>query len=109
LSDSHKYQQQAEDGKYIAWWEYYLKDEGFEIEYRPLKELRSIKKGTVGLLVFRKPLEAIGHIVAIDEVGVIDPLTNPAKHENLDSFWEIFQLEEWQLYHKQFLASWKSV
>jgi hypothetical protein len=104
LQDSAKYEKKSEDGRFPAWWEYYLKDEGFKIEYRPLAELRTLPEGTSGMFVFSKPLDNAGHVVAVDRHGVIDPLGKPAHCESLQSFWEIFQLEGWQLYHGSFLA-----
>lgn len=104
LQDSARYEKKSEDGRFVAWWQNYLKDEGFQIEYRLLSELRSLPEGTSGMLVFHKPLDNTGHVVAVDQDGIIDPLRTPAEYDSVDSFWEIFRLEGWQLYHKSFLA-----
>jgi hypothetical protein len=103
LEDREKYQQRTEDGKYLAWWEQYLRDEGFQIEYRPISDLRILPRGAHAILVFQKPLDNAGHVVAVDELGVVDPLDTPTEHESLNSFYEIFKIEGWKFYHNAFL------
>jgi hypothetical protein len=44
----------------------------------------------------------IGHIVAIDRFGVIDPQEHPALYRSLDDFVSIFKVEGWRLYSAHF-------
>lgn len=38
LQDSKKYRQVDDQGRFVAWWTDYLRDEGFEVEHRPLSD-----------------------------------------------------------------------
>src|ERR1035438_2678371 len=79
FEDGKQYPKTDNEGHGLAWWRGYLKDEGFEVEHRPLSDLRSfsdlasLPEGSRAMLVFQIPHMGIGHIVAIDESGVIDP------------------------------------
>jgi hypothetical protein len=79
LQDSKKYRRTDDKGRTVAWWKDYLEDEGFEIEHRPLSDSRSfsdlasLPENSRAMLVFRMPHLKIGHIVAIDRCGVIEP------------------------------------
>jgi hypothetical protein len=106
--DSKKYSRTDGRGHFVPWWKEYLTDEGFEIEHRPLKDsksfsdLASIPENSRAMLVFRMPHLKIGHIVAIDECGVIDPQDHPAEYKSVDDFRQIFRIEGWQLYSSHF-------
>jgi len=71
LQDSKKYPRTDNEGRTIAWWKDYLKDEGFEIEQRPLSDLRSfsdlacLPETNRAMLVFQIPHMKMGHIVAV--------------------------------------------
>jgi hypothetical protein len=59
-----------------AWWEPYLEEENRRCQYLPTKNLDSISSsggGVVGLLVMHHPGLRAAHLVAIDEIGVVDP------------------------------------
>ena len=59
-----------------AWWEPYLEEENRRCRYLPTKNLDSISSsggGLVGLLVMHHPGLRAAHLVAIDEIGVVDP------------------------------------
>ena len=108
LQDSKKYRQTEDKGRSVAWWKDYLEDEGFEIEHTPLSDSRSfsdlasLPENSRAMLVFRMPHLKIGHIVAIDRCGVIDPQDHPAEYRSVDDFCGIFKIEGWQLYSPHF-------
>jgi hypothetical protein len=108
LQDSKKYRRTDDKGRTVAWWKDFLEDEGFEIEQRPLSDSRSfsdlasLQENSRAMLVFRMPHLKIGHVVAIDRCGVIDPQDDPAEYKDVDDFCEIFKIEGWQLYSAHF-------
>ncbi len=108
LEDSKKYPRRDVEGRTIAWWIDYLKNKGFEIELRPLLDLRSfsdlasIPEDSRAMLVFQIPHMKMGHIVAIDRFGVIDPQERPAEYRSVLDFCEIFKIESWRLYSAHF-------
>lgn len=61
----------------MTWFADYLRDEGFEIENRPLSDLRTFSE---------LPHQKINHIMAIDGEGVIDPQDDPAEYRSVDDF-----------------------
>lgn len=77
VNDQRRDPKASPDGLYLAWWEQYLWDEGFPNEYHKLGELnRFIRDGRiVGILNLAPVRGRIGHIVAIDEYGFINPST----------------------------------
>jgi hypothetical protein len=108
LQGSEKYSKTNAAGQTVAWWKDYLKDEGFEIEIRPLSDpksfsdLASLPKDNRAMLVFEIPHRNIGHIVAVDRFGVIDPQDNPAEYKSVDDFIGIFKIKGWRLYSPHF-------
>jgi hypothetical protein len=104
VQDSKKYQWTDKEGRSLAWWIDYLKEEGFEIEQRPLSDLKlfsdlaSLPGDSRAMLVFQIPHMKMGHIVAIDRFGVIDPQDHPAEYTSVDDFRFIFRIEGWRLY-----------
>lgn len=104
LGDSKKYAQTDQEGHGLAWWKQYLQDEGFRVEHRRLSDVKwftdlaSLPQNCRAMLVFKIPQMGIGHIVAIDEHGVIDPQDDPAEYRGVREFCEIFKIEGWQLY-----------
>ncbi len=108
LQDSKKYRRTDDQGRTFAWWKDYLEDEGFEVKHRPLSDLRSfsdlasLPENSRAMLVFRIPHRKIGHIVAIDRFGVIDPQERPAEYRSVDDFCGIFKVECWRLYSAYF-------
>ena len=104
LQDSKKYRQMDDRGLYRAWWADYLGDEGFEVEYKPLSDpesfsdLASLPENSRAMLVFQMPRLEVGHIVAIDQCGVVDPLDHPAEYQSVADFQQNFRLTGRQLY-----------
>lgn len=106
LRDSDKYPKISEDGKFYAWWETYLKDEGFLAEYRPFMDLYSLPKyggRVVGLLGFDMPHIKFSHIVAVDELGVIDPADNWPPHIDIAEY-VLRRINQGAVFHSEFLA-----
>lgn len=108
LQDSAKYRQTDDQGRTRSWWVEYLNDEGFEVEHRPMSDLRtfselaSLPEGSRAMLVFHMPHLKINHIVAIDRGGVIDPRDDPPEYKSVGDFSEIFRIEGWQLPYPNF-------
>lgn len=89
LNDSLKYAKVSEDGKFYAWWEPYLREEGFRATYRPFLDLYALPQfeGRVAaLLGMDLPHESAGHIVAVDELGIIDPANNAPDHMEIAEY-----------------------
>jgi hypothetical protein len=85
LRDSEKYLKEV-DGKFLGWWDYYLADEGFQIVLRPFSDLYELPRfagKVVGLLNLSFPHLQQGHIVAVDEMGVVDPADGSPDHINI--------------------------
>jgi hypothetical protein len=83
LADSDRYAKTTGGGRFILWWEIYLRDEGFQTAYRPFSELYSLPRlggGGAGLLYMYLTRLRKGHVVAVDEMGVIDPADNAPAH-----------------------------
>jgi hypothetical protein len=108
LEDSKKYRRAGDEGLTMARSKDYLNNEGFEVENRPLSDLRtfsdlaSLPSNSRAMLFFRTRPK-IGHVVAIDQDGVIDPEDHPAEYKSIRDFREIFGIEGWQLYAPRFL------
>jgi len=89
LADCRKYEQTTADGKYSAWWETYLRDKGFQIYYcrfDGLSALWQYRGKVVGILGMDIPHLETGHLVAVDEIGVIDPATGAPGHIALQEY-----------------------
>lgn len=110
LQDSKKYRQTDDRGRFLPWFADYLRDEGFEVEHRPmtdprtLSDLASLPEASRAMLVFRMPHRKINHIVAIDHRGVIDPQDddNSTGYQTVEEFRQIFRIEGWQLPYPNF-------
>jgi len=95
LADSRKYCKTGDSGMFSAWWETYFQDEGLHCCYCRLNGLCSFSRYSgevVGLLLMEvlnlKPGQRVGHVVAIDEYGVVDPADNAPDHIALDAYIE---------------------
>jgi hypothetical protein len=80
LADSGKYQAVSSEYKFLAWWECYLRDEGFHAVYRPFLDLHALPQfagEVVGLLGMDIPHLRRSHIVAVDEFGIGQGSTQP--------------------------------
>jgi hypothetical protein len=107
LRDSEKYPKMSEDGKFSAWWETYLQDEGFLVEYRPFMELYSLPYyggRMMGLLGFDIPQLQYSHIVAVDELGIIDPADDSPPHTDIAAYVLGRINNEKAVFHPDFLA-----
>lgn len=74
-----QYPQTTPNGLHASWWETYLWDERFPNEYHPTARLDSIigpPGNIVGIVMLRPHSGNIGHIIALDEFGFINPATN---------------------------------
>ena len=87
--DSEKYHKVAKDGKGLAWWEGYLRDEGFTAFYCKFAGLYALplyKGDVVGILGMDIPHLKTGHVVAVNEVGAVDPADNAPDHVGLQEY-----------------------
>ncbi len=83
LGDSAKYPAATTDGKFSDWWNRYLVDEGFQTVYRPFADLYKLPAfggRVLGILVMMVPHLRKGHVVAVDEIGIIDPADDSPDH-----------------------------
>lgn len=89
LQDMTKYPLVTADGKFLAGWERYLRDEGFQIVYRAFSDLFGLRdfsgrvRGILGAVV---PGLKATHIVAVDEQGVVDPADNAPDHIDIGEY-----------------------
>lgn len=106
LADSAKYPKISYDGKFAAWWETYLRDEGFDGTYCHFEGLYALCNyggAIVGLLGMDIPRLKRGHIVAVDEIGVVDPADNAPDHIVLPDYVRS-RLFDAVVFHKEWLA-----
>jgi hypothetical protein len=105
-ADSQKYPKESPDGKFPAWWETYLHDEGFDTCYcyfDGLYALPSYGGSVTALLGMDIPSLKKSHIVAVDENGVVDPADNAPAHVELGDY--VFsRLADGVVFHSEFLA-----
>jgi hypothetical protein len=96
----------ASNGKFPAWWETYLRDEGFDACYcrfDGLYALPSYSGDVVGMLGMVIPHLTAAHIVAVDEAGVIDPADNAPNHIPLQQY-VLNRLDDGVVFHDVWLA-----
>jgi hypothetical protein len=106
LNDSDRYTKISADGKFYAWWETYLRDEGFRTIYRSFADLFDLPRfgGRVaGLLQIDFPHLRLGHIVAVDEVGIVDPAENAPDHIEIAEY-VLNRNSQGAKFHSEFLA-----
>ena len=106
LSDSDRYPKVGSDGKFPAWWETYLHDEGFESIYchfDGLNALNQYRGAVLGILGMDIPHLRSGHLVAVDEFGVIDPADNAPNHVNLTEY-VVNRGRDGVVFHQEWLA-----
>lgn len=106
LADSVKYSKSSSEGKFSAWRETYLRDEGFEniyCHFNGLYALGSYDGAVVGLLGMDIPHLKRGHIVAVDEIGVVDPADNAPDHVALAGYVQNRLVDE-AIFHEEWLA-----
>jgi hypothetical protein len=106
LNDSDKYAKFSDSGKFFSWWEPYLRDECFQVCYRPFSDLYALPRFggcVVGLLGMDIPHIKMVHIVAVDELGVIDPADNAPDHIEINEY-VISRKAQGVNFHSEFLA-----
>jgi hypothetical protein len=89
LADSAKYQAVTPDNNFLAWWEYYLRDEGFQAVYRPFLDLHILPQFAgelIAVLGMDIPQLRKSHIVAVDEFGIVDPAENAPDHIDVNAY-----------------------
>jgi hypothetical protein len=104
--DSSKYEKNAPGGKFYAWWESYLTDNGFLLCYRPFMDLYELPRfcgRVVGVLGMDMPHLRSSHIVCVDEIGVVDPADGAAAHVDLVEY-VLSRRAQGTIFHEEFLA-----
>jgi hypothetical protein len=87
--DSANFPTSTVGGKFLAWWETYLVLEGFEKAYRPFNDLYRLPdtSGNVrGILGMDIPHLRWRHVVAVDELGIIDPAAGAPEHISVQEY-----------------------
>lgn len=105
LEDSHRYTKITSDGMFSAWWETYLRDEGFETIYCYISSLYRLPEthGVVGIVVMDIPHLSKAHIVAADEMGIVDPADGAPDHIAFSEYFRNRMAEGFR-FHDEFLA-----
>jgi len=106
LCDSSRYPKISPEGKFSAWWETYLRDEGFESVYCHFNGLYALSQSggdVVGIVGMDIPHRASGHIVAVDEFGVVDPADNAPEHGAIAEYVHT-RLLDGVVFHSEWLA-----
>src|SRR5260370_10148539 len=83
LEDSSKYPKSTPDGKFPAWWETYLREEGFDFHYCRFNGLYALPDyGGIVLGMLGKDLPRLKamHFVAVEELGVVGSADNAPGH-----------------------------
>jgi hypothetical protein len=97
------------DGKFFAWWESYLVREGFEKAYHPFADLNRLSgaRGKIrGILGMDIPHLQWRHVVAVDELGIIDPSSGVPDHISIQEY--VFgRSPQGIIFDDEFLAVWK--
>jgi hypothetical protein len=109
LADSLRYKKVSPNGKFFTWWEPYLREEGFHTECRPFSDLYNLPRfagGVFGLLGMDIPSFQQAHVVAVDELGIIDPADNSPGHIAIDEYVLGHRLKGF-VFHEEFLALWR--
>jgi hypothetical protein len=106
LAESGRFPKLSSEGKFFAWWETYFRDEGFDGAYCRFDGLRALGLyggDVVGMLGMDIPHLNRGHIVAVDEIGVVDPADNAPDHVPLDHYvWN--RKQDGVIFHTEWLA-----
>ena len=111
--DQNRYSKVSAEGLHFSWWETYLRDEGFPNQYHSLPDLSpAVQAGEIVVIVMLAPVIAgnRGHLIAVDELGCINPATNwPKRIPTLDELLaEYVRLECPYKPEQQFLAIWRN-
>ena len=104
LEDRHQRYPRFDDK--TAWWEWYFQDEGRQIEYLPLQErdaIRANHSNVLGVIGLKHHGLSVGHIVVLDELGVVDPADGLPDHMAFAD-WRIARLSQGFVLEREFLA-----
>ncbi len=110
LHDSASFPAVSADGKFPAWWEGYLSNNGFQLTYRRFLDLYDLPRfggSVVGLLHMTHHRLRKGHIVAVDELGIVDPADGAGDHIEIQDY-ILSRLEDGFVFDNEFLAIWKA-
>lgn len=89
-----------------SWWEWYFLDEGRQIEYLPLQARDLIQdhdSNVLGVIGLKHHGHAMGHIVVLDELGVVDPAEGFPDHMSFAD-WRVAKLSQGFVLEPEFLA-----
>lgn len=106
LEDSRKYTKIDSSGKFLTWWEVYLRDEAFEGFYCRFDGLHALPNyggDVVGMLGMDIPHLRAAHSVAVDEAGVVDPADNAPDHIPLHQY-VLSRVGDGVVFHNEWLA-----
>jgi hypothetical protein len=106
VQDSQKYSKVSENKKFYAWWETYIRDEGFRACYRPFLDLYQLPRFSgrvVGLLGMDIPHKQAAHIVCVDEIGIVDPADDAPDHIDIGQY-VLDRRAQGIIFHREFLA-----
>jgi hypothetical protein len=106
LSDRRSYALVGETGLFLPWWETYLRDNGFEISrcrFDGLYALPAYNGSVLGILSMDIPRLRAGHVVAVDEAGVIDPADGAPGHVPVQEY-VASRLPDGVAFHDEWLA-----
>lgn len=106
LLDSRKYPRTTPDGRFPAWWENYLRDEGFDSCLCSLNGLHALADyggNVLGILRMDIPSLRAAHVVAVDEIGVVDPADNAPDHVPLLAY-VLNRANDGVVFHDEWLA-----
>jgi hypothetical protein len=109
LTDSSRYPAETSDGKFVDWWRSYLAAEGFETEYRRFLDIYAIPKfaGSMSaILAMTIPHLKAVHVVAIDEIGIVDPANDSPDHAAIQDYLQS-RLSDGVVFDDAFLAVWR--
>lgn len=104
--DSERYEKVSAEGKFTEWWVTYLRDKGFDTCYCKFDGLHTLglyAGCVVGILGMDIPHLERGHVVAVDEIGVIDPADNAPDHIALSEY-VLSRLPDGVRFHQEWLA-----
>jgi hypothetical protein len=90
----------------MSWWTEYLLEQGHPYEYRPLSDIYLVQTAgatVVGLIVLQNYWIQVAHIVAIDEMGVLDPSDGLPDHMAWSTYYNQRQRQGF-IFDSDFLA-----
>jgi hypothetical protein len=83
-AQNYGYRNRDANGKFTDWWRTYFYDNGIDrVDYAPISAFHVLKywKGkVVGMWTAQIPSSKVGHVVAVDEIGVVDPADGSPAH-----------------------------